>query len=65
MLLTTAEYVKTLGMFVRVWRNEFTRVICDRLISVEVGSVLLLYGVLWLVQEEREGCGSRAMETMR
>jgi hypothetical protein len=43
MLLTTSEYVKSMGLFVRVWRNEFTRVICDRLISVEVGSVLLSY----------------------
>jgi hypothetical protein len=41
MLLTTAEYMKTSGLFVRVWRNEFIRVICDRLVSVEVGSALL------------------------
>ncbi|PNF33091.1 Dynein heavy chain 10, axonemal [Cryptotermes secundus] len=35
MLLTTSEYMKSMGLFVRAWRNEFTRVICDRLISVE------------------------------
>jgi hypothetical protein len=39
--------VKSVGLFVRVWRNEFTRVICDRLISVEVGAVSLSYGGLW------------------
>jgi hypothetical protein len=43
MLLTTPEYVKSMGLFVRVWRNEFTRVICDRLISVEVGAVINIW----------------------
>ncbi|KAJ4435378.1 hypothetical protein ANN_17992 [Periplaneta americana] len=35
LLLTTAVYVTTPKRFARVWRNEFTRVICDRLITVE------------------------------
>jgi hypothetical protein len=42
-LLTTVVYMKTSGLFVRVWRNEFIRVICDRLISMEVRSILTFY----------------------
>ncbi|XP_037820573.1 dynein heavy chain 10, axonemal isoform X1 [Lucilia sericata] len=33
MLLIHSNYFKTLRDLVRVWRNEFTRIICDRLIS--------------------------------
>ncbi|CAG2059418.1 unnamed protein product [Timema podura] len=33
--LTSPEYFKTPELFVRVWRNEFIRVICDRLINEE------------------------------
>uniref|UniRef100_A0A1I8PAD1 Dynein-1, subspecies f n=1 Tax=Stomoxys calcitrans TaxID=35570 RepID=A0A1I8PAD1_STOCA len=33
MLLIHSNYFKTLRNLVRVWRNEFTRIICDRLIS--------------------------------
>ncbi|XP_050426983.1 dynein axonemal heavy chain 10-like [Adelges cooleyi] len=34
MLLTSPVIFKNLSDFIRVWRNEFTRVICDRLNSV-------------------------------
>jgi dynein heavy chain len=50
-LLTTPDNVKTTGLFVRVWRNEFTRVICDRLNSVEVGSVSSFYAGLYPARE--------------
>lgn len=36
MLLIHSNYFKTLRNLVRVWRNEFTRIICDRLISEAV-----------------------------
>lgn len=33
--ITTPQFFKTVPQIVRVWRNEFTRVICDRLINNE------------------------------
>jgi hypothetical protein len=39
-LLTTSESLKTTAQFVRVWRNEFTRVVCDRLITEQVRCVI-------------------------
>nr|XP_023024309.1 dynein heavy chain 10, axonemal [Leptinotarsa decemlineata] len=35
MCITTPKFFSTLPQIVRVWRNEFTRVICDRLINNE------------------------------
>ncbi|CAG9821168.1 unnamed protein product [Phaedon cochleariae] len=35
MCITTPQFFQTLPQLVRVWRNEFMRVICDRLISLE------------------------------
>lgn len=45
-LLTTPECVKTMAVFVRVWRNEFTRVVFDRLITEQV-SYDIKYSVSW------------------
>lgn len=36
MVLTLPELFEQTRQFVRVWRNEFTRVICDRLVTTEV-----------------------------
>lgn len=36
MLLIQPDYYKELRELLRVWRNEFTRIICDRLISQTV-----------------------------
>ncbi|XP_049816413.1 dynein axonemal heavy chain 10 [Schistocerca nitens] len=38
--LTSASYFKSPELFVRVWRNEFQRVICDRLICDEDKTVI-------------------------
>lgn len=40
MLQIEAAFFKEVRQFVRVWRNEFTRVICDRLINVEDQALL-------------------------
>lgn len=40
MLLILPDNYKDLREFIRVWRNEFTRIICDRLISQTVSNTV-------------------------
>lgn len=37
------DYFPTAERFVRLWRNEFTRVICDRLITEDVITFFFYY----------------------
>jgi len=41
-LLTTPDCVKSAAVFARVWRNEFTRIVFDRLITEQVSDDIKL-----------------------
>jgi len=47
--MTSPEIYTQPKQFVRMWRNEFSRVICDRLISTEVSTeISALYLFLYV-----------------
>lgn len=43
LLQSDPSHFKLPQQFVRLWRNEFTRVFCDRLISKNVGAILFFF----------------------
>lgn len=43
LLQSYPDFFPSIKQFVRLWRNEITRVICDRLVSVQVMSVLFSF----------------------